>query len=217
MTLRRCIAALAAMLVVPVGLLAFVSSPASAATTTVCNGDSWGFGWFKTNTHIDSNRCARVLVVDLTSWYDIPLFSTPIDICANQSGGPPIPTGEWSIVGQTIDNRICGPDNSVYHVQRVHLGTPIISSPGGVVSFAGDGGFHAGTTVAIYGVDFYPGDRVTVVPQGGGGAAASIVWDNVDLRGQVNAQLPSLPLGPANLYVTNQANITSAPYPLFIT
>lgn len=219
MTPLKRLAVLAVALAAPLGFLAFSTTPANAVTADICASQPYGLGWFKTDDHWDPNRCGNPPfitdnVITLTSWYDVPLGGT-MDICADQ----PLPAGEWTVLGSHWDPTRCGQPpfivNNVVTVQRAALGTPVINT-GGVVSFASDGHFHSGTVVAIYGIDFYAPDFVTIVPQGASSTAATLLYDNADRRGQIDAQLPSLPPGPAMLFVTNQAKRQSAGYPISI-
>jgi hypothetical protein len=188
-----------------------------ATISSVCLGQTWGPGWFKTNDHYDPHSCGNPSsvfynVVDLTSWYDVPLGSS-MSICTSQQGGPPFPSAEWTIVSQSIDATRCGhplvsTTGNIMTVQRVALGKPIIN-PGGIVSFAGDGRFHSNTVVAIFGIDFYPSDSVFIQPAGLPSMPATLLYDNATLNGQINAQLPALPPGIANVFVVNAAGKVS--------
>ena len=222
MRLRRRLAALAAVLMAPLGLLLISTAPANATTVNVCFGQSWGFGWFETNTFTDFTRCGSFQndMIQLTSWYDMPLNST-MTVCAAQSGGPGISLGEWTILGQFTNFAACGSGaNNMLTVGRTALGNPVINL-GGVVSDAPDHGFHSGSQVTIWGVDFYPSDTVSVVSEiSGQGGDATLSFDDVipTLNGQINAQLPNLPVGTADVYVINRAGLRStSPYRIFIS
>jgi hypothetical protein len=194
---------------------AFSSSPASAATSTICTGSPVPFGWIVTNDSWDPTRCGNPPTISynvqtITSHYDQPLGTT-LTVCTYA----PVPPG-WTVTSMRWDPGSCGHpsfiSNNISTIQRTFIGTPVINTNGVVngIDFSPND-IHPGTTVAIFGINFNSPDLV-IVTQGSNQyviQSGSVAW--FDSPAQINATLPgTLSPGFATVFVQNTSGFLSS-------